>query len=136
VRIVALLLLLSARMVDAADWPGFRLTGPIVLQLDGAFASTRDLARVAGADAVEMRIGDRTRWFRTDRARTLGANAPLGRDLLAAVAPLHPNLRVLGSRSQLAPLADAADGVLVALEGVIDVGAGTYLLRRVSLAGP
>ena len=69
---------------------------------------------------------------RARKARTSGGDQPLdGRDVLAAVAPVMPNLLVAGTRDVVARLRDAPDGSAVHVEGLVNLGSRTYELRRV-----
>ena len=110
---------------------------PLQLRLKGTFEPTRDAARRA-PDAITVALGDRTRWFAVDEARTVGGDQPLfGRDVLAALAPLQPpTLRAVGPPELRGPLDDAADGAHVDMEGIVDAGAHTYLLRKVAVGAP
>jgi hypothetical protein len=47
-----------------------------------------------------------------------------------------PTLRAVGPADLSGPLVDAADGARVDMEGTVDVGAHTYLLRKVAVGPP
>jgi len=107
---------------------------PIILQLEGFFAADRASAQLRGADAVLVRVASSERWFSAVRARTVGGDQPLdGRDVLARLAPIQPNLNAVGARDLCERLAGATDGTPVAIEGLIDLGSHSYLLRSVGV---
>ena len=120
----------------ASEFPGYRVSQPIILRLDGAFAADRDAARANGADAVTMRIAGVERWFGVTKARTLGDRVPLGRDVLEALRPTQPNLVAVGSAALVTRLADAGIGVPIQVEGLVSQGGRQFLLRHVVAPAP
>jgi len=131
----SLALVVAFTAIARADWPIGTNLRIVQLQLDGAFAPDRQSARAGGADAVLVRVAGTERWFGAVRARTVGNDPTLfGRDVLAAVAPVQPNLIALGPDALTQRLAGAADGAAIHMEGIVDIGARTYLLRHVKLA--
>jgi pimeloyl-ACP methyl ester carboxylesterase len=130
------LLAFAYGMAVAAEFPGYRTTQPVILRLDGHFTADRASAATNGADAVSMLVGDSERWLSATKARTLGDRVPLGRDVLAALRPIHPNLVVVGSRDLVRRLAEAAPGMPVEVEGLVSFGGRQYLLRRVVVGAP
>ena len=119
-------------MADAGDFRGLGIERPLILQLQGFFAADRVAAQARGADALIMRIGNDDRWFSAVRARTVGGDQPLdGRDVIAMLAPIQPNLIARGARELCDRLASAAVGEAVDMEGLVDRGSHSYLLRTV-----
>jgi len=113
---------------------------PILLRLDAVIHPTADAARGKGFTAVSIAFPghgiEARRWLAVEDARTVGPDQPLdGKDVLNAVAPLQPNLLVQGSDSLRAPLLSAPPGTKVRMEGIVNRGSRTYLLRRATV-GP
>lgn len=132
-----LLLLATAVVVDARMPPAIGVRQPIILQLTGHFTDDREAARAQGTDAISVLVNDRERWFAVDVARTVGGDPTLnGRDVLAILAPMHPTLRAVGDSALRGRLADSAPGAKIRLEGLVDRGSHTYLLRSVASAVP
>jgi hypothetical protein len=132
--VVVVLLAGALGPAAAADWPGFPVPRPLVLRLSGHFAHDRAAARAEGADAVSMRLDGEVRWFASERARTLGDYPLDGRDVLALVAPMYPNLVLVGPKALRERLLDATIGEAVELEGLLDRGSRVLLLRDVRVA--
>jgi hypothetical protein len=109
---------------------------PIILRLAGHFAPDREQAGASGTDVVLLRIDDVERWFAAVRARTLGDHPLDGRDVLATLAPVRPNLTAVGSAELRRRLRDAPVGVPVEVEGLVNRGSRTYLLRDVVVDAP
>lgn len=117
--------------------PDVLVRPPLVLRLEGSFATDREQARQHGADAVSMRFGDVHRWFSAREVRTVGGDPPVsGRSVLNALAPYDPNLIVVGQADLLRALEDAAPGTPVRVDGVVDRAARTFLLREVVVGHP
>ena len=105
-----------------------------MLRLEGRFVEDREHAGVHGADAVSVRVGNVERWFSAEKARTVGGDQPLdGRSVLAMLAPIHPNLIAVGSPDLRDRLAAAPAGTAVELEGLVNRGSRTFLLRNVTV---
>jgi hypothetical protein len=118
--------------VAARDFSGFGVEQPLILQLEGFFAVDRAAAQAHGADAVIMRVAGDDRWFSAVRARTVGGDQALdGRDVIARLTPIQPNLVVMGARELSDRLASAAVGTPVTMEGLVDRGSRSFLLRSV-----
>lgn len=130
-----LLLLLLPTTSLAGPFDTFRPGKPLVLELDGRFAPDRETARAGGVDPVSVQLGTRTRWFGAVTARTTSGDPPpvSGRTVLSALAPIHPNLLARGAADLVRRLRDAPDGALVHMDGLIDRGSHTYLLRLVEV---
>ena len=110
---------------------------PIILRLQGHFTPDAQTARVEGANAISLRVGDAERWFAVDTARSMNALSTVtGPDVLAALAGFKPTLTALGDPALRQRLADVRPGVPVRVEGLVDRGSRTYLLRDVSPAVP
>jgi hypothetical protein len=135
--LVGLGLLACATGAIARDLPMVDVAPPLLLRLEGRFVADREQA-AERADAVSLRIGDRDRWFAATSARTIGGDHPLsGRAVLNLLAPLEPHLIVVGDaelRERLQSAVEAGAGVVV--EGLLNRGSRTYLLRDVTLAPP
>ena len=120
----------------AREPPSLNLSPPVVLRLEGHFANDRTEAAANGADPVSMRIGDRDRWFSTVRVRTVGSDQPrTGRDILATLAPVQPNLIVVGAEELRQRLDEADVGAPIEVEGLLS-GSRTLLLRAVGVQPP
>jgi hypothetical protein len=120
----------AAGPARASEIPAVPRTQPLILRLEGRFASDRGGALANGRDVLSIRIADRDRWLTVDRATTVSGDHPLnGRDVLNLLAPLQPNLIIVGTQSLRDRLATAADGVPVSLEGLVETGSRTLLLR-------
>jgi hypothetical protein len=116
--------------------PDVSIQPPIVLRLEGTFVADREHARAGGADAVGMLLGDDRRWFSARDARTVGGDpAVSARTILNALAP-YGEVMVVGDAALRSRLADAAAGAPIRVDGVIDRGSRTYLLREVLVGDP
>lgn len=135
-RIALLCCLLVWVPAVTARAPDPRIVRPIILELQGRFTTSREDAAAGGADAVTIRVGDRTRWFSATTARTLSDAPVSGRTVLSALTPIEPNLFARGGADLVHRLADTPDGVEVRMEGMVDRGSRTYLLRAVAVAAP
>src|SRR6185503_12903810 len=114
-RAIALgLLFVTASAGVAREPPSVDVSPPIVIRLEGPFASDRTEAAANGADAVSMRIRGKDRWFSALRVRTVGSDQTRsGRDILASLAPLQPNQIVVGAEDLVRRLDDAQVGTPV-----------------------
>jgi hypothetical protein len=109
---------------------------PIVLRLTGHLELDRDAARAKSRDVVELRSRTESRWLAVDRAVTLDAYSPTGRAVLDMLAPFQSRLEVAGAGDLRTRLLEAPAGEIVTVEGVVDRGSRTYLLRDVQLGAP
>ncbi len=139
-RAVLLLLLAAVTPLPATEPPIVDVGPPLILQLDGVVARSRAAAREGGLLAASFGwLGGapgETLWLGVDAARTTGGDHHLdGKDVLNAVAPFTPNLLVTGPPDLVAKLRDASPGTRLHVEGLVDRGARTYLLRRVVVRG-
>jgi len=136
-RWIALVALAMATLAGARAPSGLGIRQPVVLRLEGHFTATRNDARTQGTDAVSIRLGDNERWFAVDTARTVGGDPPVsGRAVLGMLAPLQPTLLAVGDAALRRRLEEAPIGTAVRLEGLVDRGSRTYLLREVVVAPP
>jgi len=120
-----------------ADAPPGAPRQPIILRLEGHFTADRATARVEGVDAIEIRVGDVERWFAVDSARNMNAMVTVsGRAVLAALAPIQPTLTAVGDARLRQRLSDSPAGAAIRVEGLVDRGSRTYLLREVADAMP
>lgn len=99
---------------------------------------TADAARAAGFAAVSLGFLDdetpRMRWLAVTEARTVGGDHPLdGKDVLAILSPLTPNLLVAGPTAVVALLGRAPAGARVRTEGLVHRASRTYYLRSVQV---
>ncbi len=135
-RPIAVLLLATAGLA-AARTPLAVPRQPLILRLVGHFTPDRETARAQGVDAIGIRIDGRERWFAVDGAENMNAlSTPMGRDVIAAVSPFEPALVAVGDARLRRRLLDAPAGAPIELEGLVDTGPRTYLLRRVADAMP
>jgi hypothetical protein len=131
------LLLLFAVTIARADTPPGAPRQPIILRLEGHFTADHATARVEGVDAIEIRVGDVERWFAVDSARNMNALGTVsGRAVLAALAAVEPTLTAVGDARLRQRLADSPTGAAIRVEGLVDRGSHTYLLREVAYAMP
>jgi hypothetical protein len=109
---------------------------PLLLVLDGVTEPSAAAARGKGFAVTSFAFSgsDARRWLGVTRARTVGGDQPLdGKDVLDAVSPFTPNFLVTGTPEIVARLRDAPPGARVRIEGLVDLGARTYYLRRVTV---
>ena len=106
---------------------------PIILRLDGHFTADQATARAEGTDAISMRVGDVERWFAVDDARNMNALGFVsGRGVLASLKPFEPTLTAVGDPRLRQRLAGSPVGAPLRVEGLVDRGSRTYLLREVA----
>jgi hypothetical protein len=73
---------------------------------------------------------DADRWLGVTEARTVGGDVPAdGKDVLDAVAPFTPNFVASGDRAQVDELLALPSGTAIRIEGLVDRGSRTFLLR-------
>lgn len=141
-RHAALALVFLATPADAGPlgWEP-RLGPPLILRLDGVIATDRDEARRIGFTAVGFGVlggepGTRI-WLAVEDARTIGGDhALLGKDVLDALAGYRPTLFLAGAKTLVARVTALAPGTPVRLDGLVDRGARTFLLRDVAADPP
>jgi hypothetical protein len=137
---VALTLMTVGVQAARAERPWPLVGPPIILRLDGTFQATADAARKEGFAALSVGFYGQEgvqRWFAVDDARTVGPDTPLdGKDVLAAVAPLWPNLIITGTPAMVESVRQLPDGDRVRMEALVLRGSRTFYLRSVEPAPP
>jgi hypothetical protein len=109
---------------------------PIILRLTGSFAPDRDAARAHSPDVIGLRVGDDVRWLAIDRVDTVSGDPPLsGRAVLGMLAPLQSTLTAVGASGLRERLASTPMGASLTVEGLVDRGSQTLLLRDVRTDG-
>jgi hypothetical protein len=114
---------------------------PLLLRLDGVIVPSKDAARGVGFAAVSFGFlgveESGPHWLAVTDARTVGGDHPLlGKDVLDILAPFTPNLYIPGPPELAQRLRELAPGTPVRLEGLVDRGSRTYLLRQVEVRQP
>jgi hypothetical protein len=109
---------------------------PLILRMEGRFAADRQHA-ADRADAVSIQVGERERWLAATKVRTVGADHTLsGRAVLNMLAPYEPNLLAVGREDLRLALTTAPEGAPVTVEGLLNRGSRTFLLREVVIGTP
>lgn len=111
---------------------------PLILELEGVIAKDRDeAARIGFTTASFGVLGETTSvrvWLGVNAARTAGRDgAPNGKDVLEAVSPYQPNFQLAGQPDDVARLTGLAPGTTVRVQGLVDRGPRTFLVRSVTL---
>jgi hypothetical protein len=132
--IVAAVVVTSCAPAMAREFPV--IPQPLVLRLRGRIAPARAAARAQSPDVVGLRLGNETRWLAVDEAVTVPDHALSGRGVLDSLQPFQSTLVVAGASDLRARLAEASIGEIVTVEGVVDRGSRTYLLRDVQMPRP
>jgi hypothetical protein len=127
--IVAAIVVAFAVSTSAREFPV--VPKPIILRLTGAFAPDRDAARARSQDVIGLRIGDDARWLAIDRVVTEGDHPLSGRAVLDMLAPLQTTLMAVGASELRRRLASVPVGTRLTVEGLVDRGSQTLLLREV-----
>jgi hypothetical protein len=136
-RIAGALTLVAAAIARAEPpWP--MVSPPILLRLEGGFHQTAEAARKEGFAVLSVGFEGREgvqRWFAVDDARTVGADTALdGKDVLADLAPLWPNMVITGPPAMVESVVRLPDGERVRMEALVRRGARTFYLRSVEPA--
>ena len=117
-------------------WP--LVSPPILLRLDGTFHATREAARKEGFAVLSVGFEGQEgvqRWLAVDDARTMGPDTALdGKDVLADLAPLWPNLLTTGPTAMVESLRRLPEGARVRMEGLVRRGSRTWYLRSLEPA--
>jgi hypothetical protein len=134
--IVAILFAASAaaQRIPGGQGPSPNVGPPLILRLDGSIADTREGAAGKGFATVSLAFsrGETRRWLAVKDARTIGGDNYLdGKDVLNILAPFDQNLLVVGPANLVARVRDAPAGTPLRIEGLVDTGGRTYLLRSV-----
>jgi hypothetical protein len=138
--------LLSVSVVSPAAATGItpplpNVGPPLILRLDGVIEPSKEATRGVGFTAVSFGfLGEEQtdpRWLAVTDARTVSGDHPLlGKDVLNILAPFTPNLYVTAPPELMKRFRDLPPGTPVRLEGLVDRGARTYLLRSVEVRRP
>lgn len=133
-RTLLIAVLGAAVSATATDIPAPKLGPALLLRLDGVLTTDRAVAAKAGFTVTSftfLRHGpEGDRWLGVTDARTVGGDvAPDGKDVLEAVAPFTPNFVGSGDATQLDALLALPSGTAVRIEGLVDRGSRTFLLR-------
>jgi hypothetical protein len=132
--IVAAIVIASCVPATAREFPV--IPEPIILRLTGRIALDRAAARADRPDVVGLRIGDDARWLAIDQAITLRAHPLSGRAVLDLLAPFQSSVLVVGATELRQRLASAPAGAQLSVEGLLDRGSRTFLLRKVQASEP
>jgi hypothetical protein len=133
-RLLSTVLLGVALTVSATELPLPRLGPALLLRLDGVLTTDRAAADKAGFTATSFQFlghgADANRWLGVTDARTVGGDVPAdGKDVLDAVAPFTPNFIGSGDEKQLKALLALPSGTAIRIEGLVDRGSRSFLLR-------
>jgi hypothetical protein len=132
--IVAAVVIASCMTAAAREFP--IVPQPILLRLTGRIALDRAAARAERPDVVGLRMGDDVRWMAVDQAVTLNDHTLSGRAVLNMLAPFQSILVVVGAAELRERLASAPANALLSIEGLVDRGSRTFLLRDVHEGAP
>jgi hypothetical protein len=132
--LVAAIVVASCVAATAREFPV--VPQPIILELRGRLAPDRNAARAQSPDVVGLQIGDDTRWMAVDRAVTLRDHPLSGRAVLDMLAPFQTSVSVAGATDLRDRLARAPVDTPVTIEGLLDRGSRTLLLREVQAGEP
>jgi hypothetical protein len=136
--VLAMLLLLAlAPAGHAGPFSGRRLS-PLILEIDGVIAADRDAAAKIGFTTASFGVlgqpEDLRIWIGVNEARTVGRDTAVnGKDILDDMSAYQPNFLLAGSKAQVAQLTELPTGSAVRIQGAVDRGARTFLLRSVTL---
>jgi len=133
VTILALLFATSAAAQDIPV-PSPNVGPPLILRLDGIIAASREGAVGKGFAIVSFGFSrsETRRWLAVKDARTVGGDNYLdGKDVLNILAPFDSDLLVVGPAELVGRVRDARAGTALRIEGLVDTGGRTYLLRSV-----
>jgi hypothetical protein len=134
IRFLALAAVAVAAHASAQVRPPLPNAGPLpLLHLEGTLEASLSAARRVGVTGLSLGFvgeqGTPERFLAVTRARTTGGDQPLdGKDVLASLAPLHPNLLVIGPPDLARRLRVLPPGSSVEMEGL--VGGRWYHLRH------
>jgi hypothetical protein len=129
-----LLIVLCCAVAAATQIPAPRLGPALLLRLEGVLTTDRAAADEAGFTATSFAFlghgPEADRWLGVTDARTVGGDVPvLGKDVLDAVAPFNPNFIASGDADQVKALLALPPGTAIRIEGLVDRGSRTFLLR-------
>ena len=124
----------AAQHAPGIQGPAPNVGPPLILRLDGIIADSKEAAAGKGfaAESLAFSGSETRRWLAVNDARTIGGDNYLdGKDVLNILAPFDPNLLVVGPPDLVARVRDTPAGTPLRLEGLVDTGGRTYLLRSV-----
>jgi hypothetical protein len=124
----------AAQRIPGINGPSPNVGPPLILRLDGVIVDSREAAAGKGFSVVSLAFfrSETRRWLAVKDARTVGGDNYLdGKDVLNILAPFDPNLLVVGPANLVARVRDAPAGTALRIEGLVDTGGRTYLLRSV-----
>ena len=124
----------AAQRAPGIQGPAPNVGPPLILRLDGIIADSKEAAAGKGFAVESLAFsGSATRrWLAVNDARTIGGDNYLdGKDVLNILAPFDPNLLLVGPPDLVARVRDIPAGTPFRLEGLVDTGGRTYLLRSV-----
>lgn len=139
--VATIAVVLVAAPAGASDLPLFPNIGPaLLLRLEGTLAPDWSTAKRSGFTGTSLEVLGRSpdgiRYLGVDDARTVGGDQPVdGKDVLEAVSPFSPNFLVAGDAKLVEVLVGLPVGSRVRLEGLVDRGSRTLLLRSIERIG-
>jgi hypothetical protein len=136
IALATVLALVQMALAQPRPWPF--ASPPVILRLDGTFHATAEAARKEGFAVLSVGFEGQDgaqRWFAVDDARTVGPDMALdGKDVLAELAPLWPNLLIAGPPAMVEGVRRLPEAGRVRMEGLVRRGARLYSLRSVEPA--
>ena len=129
-----MLFVAAAVVALATEIPSPQLGPALLLRLDGIITTDRAVAEKAGYTVASFAFlghgAEADRLLGVTEARTVGGDvAASGQDVLNAVAPFTPNFLASGSPAMVKALLALPDGTAVRIEGLVDRGSRTFLVR-------
>jgi hypothetical protein len=125
----------AAQRIPGGEGPLPNVGPPLILRLDGVVTDSREGASGKGFAVVSFAFArsETRRWFAVKDARTIGGDNYLdGKDVLNILAPFDSNLQVVGPAELVGKVRDAPVGTALRIEGLVDTGGRTYLVRSVA----
>lgn len=133
-RLFGAVLVLGSMASLATELPSPRLGPALLLRLDGVLTTDRAVAETAGFTVASFAFlghgKDADRLIGVTEARTVGGDVPAdGVNVLDAVAPFTPNFLASGAPAMVKDLLDLPSGTAIRIEGLVDRGSRTFLIR-------
>jgi hypothetical protein len=133
-RILGVVLVMAAMAAVATELPSPRLGPALLLRLDGVLTADHAVAEKVGFTVASFAFlghgKDADRLIGVTEARTVGGDVPAdGVDVLDAVAPFKPNFLASGAPALVKDLLALPDGTAIRIEGLVDRGSRTFLIR-------
>jgi hypothetical protein len=140
-RLLSVVLLGIAVAAAATEIPSPKLGPALLLRLEGVVGTDRAAVEKAGFTVTSFTFlghgPEANRWLGVTDARTVGGDvAADGKDVLDAVAPFTPNFIASGDAGLVTPLLALPPGTAVRIEGLVDRGSRTFLVRSWSQQPP